>query len=50
MFLNHHGDEITLLRDMKAHTMEMYEAIQRQNFAEMGLLVRKNLATESSSR
>jgi galactokinase/mevalonate kinase-like predicted kinase len=40
MFLNHH-DEITLLRDMKAHTMEMYEAIQRQNFAEMGLLVRK---------
>ena len=40
MFLNHH-DELNLLREMKAHTMEMYEAIQRNNFLQMGQLVRK---------
>ncbi|MBO6032219.1 MAG: bifunctional fucokinase/L-fucose-1-P-guanylyltransferase [Prevotella sp.] len=40
MFLNHH-DELNLLREMKAHTMEMYEAIQRNDFLQMGQLVRK---------
>ncbi len=40
MFLNH-GDELRLLREMKAHTLEMYEAIQRNRFEEMGRLVRK---------
>ena len=40
MFLNH-GDEIRLLREMKEHTMEMYEAIQQNNFQKMGTLVRK---------
>ena len=40
MFLNHH-DELNLLREMKAHTMEMYEAIQRNDFVQMGELVRK---------
>ena len=43
MFLNQH-DELAILRDMKAHTMDMYEAIQRQNFNEMGRLVRKTWA------
>ena len=40
MFLNH-GDEIRLLREMKEHTMEMYEAIQCNDFRRMGQLVRK---------
>ncbi|MBQ8989272.1 MAG: bifunctional fucokinase/L-fucose-1-P-guanylyltransferase [Prevotella sp.] len=40
MFLNH-GDELRLLREMKEHTMEMYEAIQRNDFQRMGTLVRK---------
>ena len=40
MFLNH-GGELRLLRDMKEHTMEMYEAIQRNDFYRMGTLVRK---------
>ena len=40
MFLNHH-DELNMLREMKAHTMEMYEAIQRNDFQQMGQLVRK---------
>ena len=40
MFLNHH-DQLLMLRQMKEHTMEMYEAIQRQDFRQMGLLVRK---------
>ena len=40
MFLNHH-EELNMLREMKAHTMEMYEAIQRNDFQQMGLLVRK---------
>ena len=43
MFLNQH-DELAVLREMKAHTMEMYEAIQRQNFAEIGRVVRKSWA------
>jgi galactokinase/mevalonate kinase-like predicted kinase len=40
MFLNQ-GDQLRLLRQMKDHTLEMYEAIQRQDFRQMGLLVRK---------
>ena len=40
MFLNHH-EELNMLREMKVHTMEMYEAIQRNDFQQMGLLVRK---------
>ena len=40
MFLNQH-EQLQLLRDMKQHTMDMYEAIQRNNFNEMGLLMRK---------
>jgi galactokinase/mevalonate kinase-like predicted kinase len=40
MFLNHH-EELNMLREMKAHTMEMYEAIQRNDFQQMGQLVRK---------
>ena len=39
MFLNHH-DELALLREMKQHALEMYEAIQRNDFRQMGLLVR----------
>ena len=40
MFLNHH-DEIALLRSMKNHAHDMYEAIQRNDFITMGKLVRK---------
>ena len=40
MFLNH-GDELRLLRQMKAHTLDMYEAIQQNDFIRMGQLVRK---------
>ena len=40
MFLNH-GGELRLLREMKEHTMEMYEAIQRNDFVRMGQLIRK---------
>ncbi len=40
MFLNQH-EEIAMLREMKAHAMDMFEAIQRENFDEMGRLVRK---------
>ena len=40
MFLNS-NKQLELLRQMKAHTMDMYEAIQRQDFHHMGLLVRK---------
>jgi galactokinase/mevalonate kinase-like predicted kinase len=43
MFLNQH-EELALLREMKAHAMDMYEAIQRNTFAEMGLLMRKTWA------
>lgn len=38
MFLNQ-GDQLRLLRAMKEHTMEMYEAILRQDFTRMGQLV-----------
>ena len=40
MFLNHH-QQLLMLRQMKEHTLEMYEAIQRQDFSLMGRLVRK---------
>lgn len=40
MFLNH-GDELRLLRQMKEHTLDMYEAIQQNDFLRMGQLVRK---------
>ena len=40
MFLNHH-DELQQLRAMKAHSLDMYEAIQRQEFNTMGRLIRK---------
>ncbi len=43
MFLNH-GEQIRMLRDMKAHTMEMYDSIQRQEFERMGELVRRTWA------
>lgn len=39
MFLNQH-DELRLLRAMRNHTMDMYEAIQRADFRQMGQLVR----------
>ena len=40
MFLNH-GGEIRQLRAMKAHATDMYEAIQRQDFQQMGRLIGK---------
>ena len=39
MFLND-GPELRLLREMKAHAMEMYEAIQQNDFQRMGRLMR----------
>ena len=39
MFLNQ-GDQLRLLRDMKQQALDMYEAIQRQDFRQMGRLVR----------
>jgi len=41
MFLNKH-DQLLLLRQMKEHTMEMYDAIQRQDYRQTGLLMRRN--------
>lgn len=40
MFLNDH-DQVALLREMKAHSLQIYEAIQRNDFKEMGKLVGK---------
>lgn len=40
MFLNHNS-ELALLREMKNHVYDMYEAIQRADFTQMGHLVRK---------
>ena len=40
MFLNQ-GDQLRLLREMKQQALDMYDAIQRQDFQRMGLLVRK---------
>jgi galactokinase/mevalonate kinase-like predicted kinase len=40
MFLKNDA-ELRLLREMKAHTMEMCEAIQCNDFSRMGLLMRR---------
>ncbi len=40
MFLNQH-DELAILRQMKGHAMDLYEAIQRNDFTMMGSLIRK---------
>ena len=40
MFLNQ-SDELTRLREMKQHSLDMYETIQRADFNKMGMLVRK---------
>ena len=39
MFLNSNS-QLHLLREMKAHTLDMYDAIQRQDFLRMGQLIR----------
>ena len=39
MFLNQH-EELSLLRMMKSHTMAMYDAIQHEDFTQMGRLIR----------
>ena len=41
MFLNNHS-QLQLLRQMKEHALDMYEAIQRQDFTLMGQLLRRN--------
>ncbi len=38
MFLNN-GRQLDILRQMKEHTLEMFDAIQRQDFRQMGCLV-----------
>ena len=40
MFLNQH-DQLLQLRAMKAHAMDLYEAVQRGRFADVGRLVRR---------
>ncbi|MBQ9678643.1 MAG: bifunctional fucokinase/L-fucose-1-P-guanylyltransferase [Prevotella sp.] len=40
MFLNQH-EQLLQLRAMKAHSIDLYEAIQRHDFVEMGRLIRK---------
>ena len=40
MFLNQ-GDQLHLLREMKQQALDMFDAIQRQDFQRMGQLVRK---------
>ncbi|MBQ7419316.1 MAG: bifunctional fucokinase/L-fucose-1-P-guanylyltransferase [Prevotella sp.] len=40
MFLNQY-DQLLMLRAMKAHSLDLYEAIQRNDFTEMGRLIRK---------
>ncbi len=40
MFLNS-GEQLRLLRGMKEHTMEMYDALQRCRFSNVGKLVRE---------
>lgn len=40
MFLNHNG-QLQMLREMKAHALDMYETIQRHDFNQLGVLVRK---------
>jgi len=41
MFLNQ-GDQLRLLRQMKQHALDMSEAILRQDFSQMGLLLAEN--------
>ena len=43
MFVNHH-QQLLQLREMKAHSVDMYEAIQRQDFQAVGQLIRKTWA------
>ena len=43
MFLNNH-DGIALLRDMKEHTLNLYETIQRNDFVGLGKAIRKTWA------
>jgi galactokinase/mevalonate kinase-like predicted kinase len=43
MFLNQ-SDQLMLLRQMKQHALEMFDAIQRNDFELMGRLVRKTWA------
>ncbi len=43
MFLNQH-EELALLREMKIHTQQMYDAIQHEDFVAMGQLVRRTWA------
>ena len=43
MFLNHNG-ELSMLRGMKSHVEDMYDAIQCADFRRMGTLVRKTWA------
>lgn len=40
MFLNHH-DEIDILRQMKEHTLQLYETIQRGDFTGLGNAIRR---------
>lgn len=40
MFLNN-GEQLLLLRQMKEHALSMHDALQRQDFVQMGRLVRK---------
>lgn len=40
MFLNDH-EQLALLREMKEHSLQMFEAIQRNDFCEMGSLIGK---------
>lgn len=40
MFLNQH-DELEVLRQMKSHAMDMYDAIQTEKFSLMGRLIGK---------
>ncbi len=40
MFLNEHN-QLSLLRQMKAHTMDMFESIQQGDFQRMGMLLRQ---------
>ena len=40
MFLNQ-GPQLQLLREMRQQALDMYDAIQRQDFCRMGMLVRK---------
>jgi Predicted kinase related to galactokinase and mevalonate kinase len=43
MFLSQY-EQLMLLRDMKAHSLDLYKAMKRKDFMEMGRLVRKTWA------